>query len=311
MFNLIKKSKKYVFMNPRKLISIFLVLAGNILSSIFDKIDNNSLSSKFTYFLMRNKAIFFEVNNKVKTSNKKEVNLFIKKGWKKINSLDKSLILKLTRLFVKNSSDKKLNSLTELIKHYQRNGTFRSERIIVKDPDILIEIFNSLEIINFVSEITNLDVNKIAFLATIDATISSNRIVQDSELRDKALEFHRDFDGFNFYKAFIYLNDITSNNGPHEFIEGSHKNLPFHLKLIRRYNLEQIVSSIPNFKLKQFTGLKGSGFIENTSGFHRGTLPTENYRLLLTIVFSEKKFVEKTCNIEGFHYFEDNSLQTL
>ena len=43
---------------------------------------------------------------------------------------------------------------------------------------------------------------------------------------DNALNFHRDFDGKNFLKHFIYLTDCEINSGPHTYKTGSSQNIP-------------------------------------------------------------------------------------
>jgi hypothetical protein len=96
--------------------------------------------------------------------------------------------------------------------------------------------------------------------------------------------FHRDFDDVAFIKLFIYLSDVDENNGPHEFIRGSH--LDASLRPIRRYTDAEVYSTYSNNRLVQFTGRAGTVFLENTTGLHRGLPVHDKRRLILQIVYS-------------------------
>lgn len=96
--------------------------------------------------------------------------------------------------------------------------------------------------------------------------------------------FHRDFDDVAFLKLFIYLTDVESENGPHEFILASHKDAA--LRPIRRYSDDEVMMNFSPNRLARFTGKAGTVFIENTTGLHRGLPVSTGRRLILQIVYS-------------------------
>jgi hypothetical protein len=96
--------------------------------------------------------------------------------------------------------------------------------------------------------------------------------------------FHRDFDDVNFIKLFIYLTDVKPDNGPHEYIKGSHAITQLHE--IKRYTDEEVLEAFGRERLKSFAGPPGTAFLENTYGLHRGLAVQADRRLILQIVYS-------------------------
>lgn len=100
----------------------------------------------------------------------------------------------------------------------------------------------------------------------------------------QAENFHRDFDDLNFIKLFIYLTDVQAENGPHEFIRGSHS---MHLLTeIRRYDDDEVLTAFGRDRLMSFVGSAGTAFLENTYGLHRGMPVHSGKRLILQVVYS-------------------------
>lgn len=118
-------------------------------------------------------------------------------------------------------------------------------------------------------------------------TISSINIWWSLAGRAKALDaelFHRDVDDLRFYKLFIYLTDVDEGAGPHVFVKGSQnedKLLP-----IRRYQDEEVERAFGKDRIMTITGQAGSAFLENTFGFHKGTLCKDKNRLLFQVQYS-------------------------
>ena len=116
-------------------------------------------------------------------------------------------------------------------------------------------------------------------------------------------KFHRDRDDFKTLQLFIYLSDVGKCDGPHEYVPGTH-NME---KLQEKYEVNNISNGLNHCflqpdELKQVLGNKnphiltlqgsaGSAFLEDTGGFHRGTVPKENgsSRLMLGITWSLSK----------------------
>jgi hypothetical protein len=99
-----------------------------------------------------------------------------------------------------------------------------------------------------------------------------------------AENFHRDVDDVNFIKLFIYVTDVAAENGPHEYIRGSH-DLP-QLNDIKRYTDDEVLSAFGKERLMSFTGRAGTVFLENTFGLHRGQPVRAGRRLILQVVYS-------------------------
>jgi len=95
--------------------------------------------------------------------------------------------------------------------------------------------------------------------------------------------YHRDTDSTEFYKYFIYLTDVTALNGPHVYVQNSHKNTNAFFSHERFSD-----SDIENVYGKQegITGDAGTRFIANTIGLHKGLKPKSGERLLLQFRYS-------------------------
>lgn len=116
-------------------------------------------------------------------------------------------------------------------------------------------------------------------------------------------KFHRDRDDFRTLQLFIYLTNVAQANGPHEYVPKTHN-----LEILRKIYLENSISNglehrfLNPSELKKALGTEypevltlkgaaGSAFLEDTGGFHRGTVPHANNtpRLMLGITWSLAK----------------------
>lgn len=95
--------------------------------------------------------------------------------------------------------------------------------------------------------------------------------------------WHRDSNHpFFMLKSFIFLSDCDANNGPHQFLRGSHISEDFREKMYYEdYEVEskhhpQVVTSIVK---------AGTLILEDTRGLHRACVPTEGTRDLLYGVY--------------------------
>lgn len=95
--------------------------------------------------------------------------------------------------------------------------------------------------------------------------------------------FHRDTDGLQFIKLFLFLTDVTEESGPHCFVLNSHdKN-----KLTKPgfFTDEEVVKSFGESNVEYITCPKGTHFLENTYGVHKGTQPKSEGRLMVQILY--------------------------
>lgn len=111
---------------------------------------------------------------------------------------------------------------------------------------------------------------------------------------EAAQEWHFDMDRPKWLKCFIYLTDVSEENGPHQFISGSHlsKGIPLSLRKLGYVRLDNnlVRSVFPPELFISFFGNAGTMIIEDTKGLHRGKAPTIGSRLILAIEFSTTLF---------------------
>jgi hypothetical protein len=91
--------------------------------------------------------------------------------------------------------------------------------------------------------------------------------------------FHRDFEGIKFIKLFIYLTDVSIQNGPTVYVGGSHKSRKlFHPKAMQD---DEVISAFGEENIHTILGKAGSCFLADTRGIHKGNLPTKDPRLAI------------------------------
>lgn len=100
----------------------------------------------------------------------------------------------------------------------------------------------------------------------------------------EAENFHRDVDDLHFIKLFVYLTEVDADSGPHAFVPGSQRH-PRLLK-IRRYQDQEVEAVFGREGIRRFTGPRGTSFLENTFGLHKGQLPASRRRALFQAQYS-------------------------
>lgn len=106
--------------------------------------------------------------------------------------------------------------------------------------------------------------------------------------------FHQDKEFIKFLKVFIYLNDVTEENGAHVYVKQSHKynsysaDPQYHFS--KRIMDNEIEESFGKENIITMNGKKGSIIIEDTSGFHKGMPVKKGHRLLLQIEYAISLF---------------------
>ncbi len=102
--------------------------------------------------------------------------------------------------------------------------------------------------------------------------------------------YHFDLDRHAFLKMFIYLTDVTTDNGPHWFVKRSHKNKPKGLLVDDRISDAAIREHFPNEDIVEITGLAGTVFVEDTRGYHKGSPVVTGERLAMEVQLSDSLF---------------------
>ena len=109
----------------------------------------------------------------------------------------------------------------------------------------------------------------------VDAPIEERRKTQ-------TVDYHFDVHGYNFVYANFYLCDVDTDRGAHEMVLGSHRDKPFRWLLgSARKSDEEIIAHYPAAKIKTILGPAGTGFIQDSSCYHRVLAPKTKERLML------------------------------
>jgi Phytanoyl-CoA dioxygenase (PhyH) len=102
--------------------------------------------------------------------------------------------------------------------------------------------------------------------------------------------FHTDRDRLSFLKFFVYLTDVDENHGPHVYVRGSHRHLPPRLRADRRYEDRKVLEVYGPDALVSITGPKGTVFVADTSGLHKGLPPQQGHRLVFQLEYASNLF---------------------
>jgi hypothetical protein len=99
--------------------------------------------------------------------------------------------------------------------------------------------------------------------------------------REWSQNWHRDPEGPKTVKVFAYMEDVTDDAGPFEFVPGSHVGGPKYQQVGREahYGDQAEINAIPDADKCRFTVPAGTVLFANTSGLHRGGYTTTRPRL--------------------------------
>ena len=141
--------------------------------------------------------------------------------------------------------------------------------------------------------------------------------------------YHHDRADFRSVKLFVYLTDVGPNNGPHVYVKGTHETRVLYKMIAPRLGDDPIASQkfwrwmevhrktdkdveaiFTELGIKRHVGVKGTSFLEDTRGLHKGQLPTESRRLVFQLCYSLlPKYNDSFCpirrdsinDIEAYH----------
>ncbi len=106
--------------------------------------------------------------------------------------------------------------------------------------------------------------------------------------------YHFDLDRPKWLKVFIYLTDVGPENGPHYFIQGSHRVNGIPQSFLRRGYVrltdEEVLNAYGADQQIVFMGERGSIIVEDTMGLHKGGVVKGGGRLMLQLQFSSSLF---------------------
>ncbi|GEP61965.1 phytanoyl-CoA dioxygenase family protein [Reyranella soli] len=96
--------------------------------------------------------------------------------------------------------------------------------------------------------------------------------------------FHRDPDDWKMVKFFTYLTDVAEGTGPHVFIAGSQREKP--PLFARRYSDEEVADKYGEKAFVTIEGRRGTMFLADTSGVHKGAAARKAPRLMLEVGYT-------------------------
>jgi hypothetical protein len=102
--------------------------------------------------------------------------------------------------------------------------------------------------------------------------------------------FHFDMDRLKFLKFFFYLTDVDAASGPHCYVAGSHRRKPVALLRDRRLSDAEVEAHYARSRLVTMTGPRGTAFVADTRGLHKGTPVLRGERLIVQIEFANSLF---------------------
>jgi hypothetical protein len=114
--------------------------------------------------------------------------------------------------------------------------------------------------------------------------------------------FHFDLDRVKWLKVFIYVNDVSIENGPHSYIEGSHRPGSKPMELLKRGYVR-----VPDEDLRVYykpelfkvvCGNAGSIFLGDTKCWHKGMALKSGHRLVFELEYTNSLFVANYPKLE-------------
>lgn len=97
-------------------------------------------------------------------------------------------------------------------------------------------------------------------------------------------EFHRDAEDWKILRLFIYLTDVSDDSGPHQFVRGSHETAG--RVRLQPYSDRDIDARFGRDKVATVYGPRGTAFMGNMWGVHRGVPPSRRPRLLFNCTYT-------------------------
>lgn len=97
-------------------------------------------------------------------------------------------------------------------------------------------------------------------------------------------KYHRDTDGMQFIKLFLHLTDVTEDSGPHSFVIGSHRTN--RLTKPGFFTDDEVAEAYGRDAVETVVGPRGTCYLENTFGVHKGTKPVSKPRMFLQVLYT-------------------------
>ena len=207
-----------------------------------------------------------------------------------IDDLSKDALSSIEYEKVKNFNQNDLENLESFFQKMKSEEIYSIKHDVkIEDSSIIKKFATNDFFINLSQRYLNTDKLSINIQLLISQNLN-NKSISDLEYSKASQLYHADVDFKKFFKLFIYLNDInTEDQGPHEFVTSSHKKKPHELYVTSRFS-DFLVKENYNEQVK-FYGDKGTSFIVDTFGIHKGCkLKGNNSRAILAITYGKDHF---------------------
>ena len=125
---------------------------------------------------------------------------------------------------------------------------------------------------------------------------------------EAAQYYHFDMDRIKWLKIFVYLTNVGPADGPHSFIEGSHRTGGIPQSMLRRGYVrlsdEEVLGHYGDERQIEFSAPRGTVIVEDTRGLHKGKAVTGASRLVLQLQFSNSLFGARyaKAKMSGVHH---------
>jgi hypothetical protein len=99
-------------------------------------------------------------------------------------------------------------------------------------------------------------------------------------------------------KLFVYITDVEPENGPHVYVRGTHKPAirsaeEFRSRGYKRIEDAEIVARFGTNALVEITGKRGTVFMADTRGFHKGKVPQGGDRLIVQLLYCSPVYSDR------------------
>lgn len=149
-------------------------------------------------------------------------------------------------------------------------------RVVLEGPYIL-QMINSLEVLNLAS-------SYLGCRPTISQIGLYWSFPNTGLPRDGTQIFHRDRDDWRFLKFFVYLSDVDENSGPHEYVLRSRRESGQFCG--NEFAKDDTCARYGADRIRRVIGPRGTSFVGDTWGIHRGDVPARTARLIFQVQYS-------------------------
>lgn len=117
--------------------------------------------------------------------------------------------------------------------------------------------------------------------------------------------YHFDLERIKWLKMFIYLNDVTGENGPHRFIKGTHLPGSKPPEILKRGYVRVSDAELQKYYEKEdfieVCGEAGTIFVGDTKCWHKGSVVKKSHRLALELQYTSSLFGANRPVLEIIH----------